>query len=77
MPRLKVKVDAEIPVEVPAGTHKCQICGRLFVEKRRLERHVSVHDENRTRNFECTMCGAKFFEQCHLDSHVRTHTGER
>ncbi|CAG0919581.1 unnamed protein product [Notodromas monacha] len=73
MPRLKAKADP-LP---SSGKRFCGICGKVFEERKRLLRHVAVHDETRVRKFECHMCELKFFEQCHLDNHLRTHTGER
>ncbi|KAJ8901360.1 hypothetical protein NDN08_007206 [Rhodosorus marinus] len=50
----------------------CELCGKKFGVKSRMERHVrSVHEN--IRSHECGVCGSKFKQKSHLQKHERSH----
>ncbi|XP_013870339.1 zinc finger protein OZF [Austrofundulus limnaeus] len=56
-------------------SHFCDVCGRTYTAKRRLNRHMKTHTGN--RDFVCRECGKAFYRKEHLVVHVRTHSGEK
>uniref|UniRef100_A0A7N8YDC8 Zinc finger protein 287-like n=1 Tax=Mastacembelus armatus TaxID=205130 RepID=A0A7N8YDC8_9TELE len=53
----------------------CDICGKIFDNKRNLRLHGRMHKE--VKKFLCQECGKTFNRKDHLIVHVRTHSGER
>ena len=51
--------------------HVCTICGKDFMHKSSLKRHLSVHSGNRP--FSCTVCGKSFFRKDSCAEHTRLH----
>lgn len=46
----------------------CQICGRSFVELKKLNRHIKSHVST-----ECQLCNKTFVSQNHFDNHMQRH----
>lgn len=57
-------------------SHPCTLCGKGFIYKKELERHVNNVHKN-IRKFVCEVCGMAFKMIGHLNYHSRSHTGER
>lgn len=57
------------------GAFQCDICSSTFVERRNLEIHTEIHDENRQRTHACTFpgCGKTYFSACALRYHSVLH----
>lgn len=56
--------------------HVCQKCGKAFVYKFSLTKHLEmVH--RRIKPFVCQICSKSFFTKLHVESHIRVHTGEK
>ncbi|XP_062562678.1 zinc finger protein 91-like isoform X2 [Armigeres subalbatus] len=53
----------------------CKICDKGFFRKAKLDKHASVHSEQ--RNFECNICGKRFKSKEANRVHQRVHTEER
>lgn len=51
--------------------HTCTICGKEFMHKSSLKRHLSVHSGKRP--FSCTICGKSFFRKDSCAEHTRLH----
>uniref|UniRef100_A0A8C6S929 C2H2-type domain-containing protein n=1 Tax=Neogobius melanostomus TaxID=47308 RepID=A0A8C6S929_9GOBI len=60
--------------ESPDKPHKCSHCGKRFLTRSDLKKHVRTHTGEKP--FRCSVCG-KSFSQNHLKTHMRTHTGEK
>lgn len=59
-----------------AKIHACPKCGKAFVYKFSLTKHLqTVH--RRIKPFLCQMCGKSFFTKLEVESHIRVHTGEK
>ncbi|XP_053690836.1 zinc finger protein 91-like [Sabethes cyaneus] len=54
--------------------HKCEFCGKGFMEPNDLKRHMRIHGE---KPHKCDICGKAFSASSKLERHFRTHTGER
>ena len=56
----------------------CDVCGKLFYDKRDLQFHVRNHKktEPRKKNITCPECGEKFLNNQRLSSHRFKHTGQ-
>lgn len=50
-----------------------QVCQKVFLHQRMLNRHVKCHSE--TKRHLCSFCGKGFNDTFDLKRHVRTHTG--
>lgn len=56
--------------------HVCQKCGKAFVYKFSLTKHLQmVH--RRIKPFVCQICNKSFFTKLDVESHIRIHTGEK
>lgn len=55
--------------------HKCSECGKIFMGKLHLRRHVIRHKGRRP--FTCSVCMNSFTQKGHLRKHMRIHTGEK
>lgn len=56
--------------------HVCQKCGKAFVYKFSLSKHLEmVH--RRIKPFVCQICSKSFFTKLDVESHIRIHTGEK
>lgn len=56
--------------------HVCQKCGKAFVYKFSLSKHLQmVH--RRIKPFVCQICSKSFFTKLDVESHIRIHTGEK
>ena len=53
----------------------CSICGQIFSNKAKRDRHEKVHLEQ--YKVYCTFCGKGFMEESRRMKHERTHTGEK
>ncbi|TNM93718.1 hypothetical protein fugu_001894 [Takifugu bimaculatus] len=56
-------------------TFVCQVCQKVFLHQRMLNRHVKCHSD--TKRHLCSFCGKGFNDTFDLKRHVRTHTGVR
>ncbi|XP_037529070.1 adult enhancer factor 1-like [Rhipicephalus sanguineus] len=52
--------------------HKCNICGKAFMQKGNLVTHLRVHTGERP--FQCHLCPSTFRQKITLMAHVQTHT---
>ncbi|KAG4077362.1 hypothetical protein HA402_009763 [Bradysia odoriphaga] len=61
-----------------AGTlerkHKCDLCGKAFIQKRHLADHMKVHNRVNQR-FKCDQCPKDFFKEDQLTRHKLIHVG--
>ncbi|MFH4979401.1 hypothetical protein AB6A40_006110 [Gnathostoma spinigerum] len=58
-------------------THKCDICGRAFVERSKLKRHYLVHTGEKKYKCNFEGCGKRFSLDFNLRTHERIHTGDK
>lgn len=58
-----------------ADRHKCNICGKTYLNKRNLTLHLRMHVGEKLHY--CKLCPARFASKGHLKSHHSSHTGER
>lgn len=53
----------------------CHICGKKFVKKYVLEKHIFIHAN--LKPFICSFCNKAFRTENNLKSHIGIHTGEQ
>ncbi|XP_029932545.1 zinc finger protein 879-like isoform X2 [Myripristis murdjan] len=54
---------------------KCHVCGSSFKERQTLDKHMVIH--NREKTFSCPFCGKGFSKDRYFNRHIRVHTGEK
>uniref|UniRef100_A0A3B5BB77 Zinc finger protein 585A-like n=1 Tax=Stegastes partitus TaxID=144197 RepID=A0A3B5BB77_9TELE len=53
----------------------CPVCGRTFLNKNKLEKHLTIHTGERPHL--CSICGNGFPSAASLKLHIHIHTGEK
>ena len=61
----------------PSSKHICELCGKVFKDKGKLEDHKMSHLGPESWKFACEICGKKCLTKQKLDEHQRTHTKEK
>jgi KRAB domain-containing zinc finger protein len=51
--------------------YECPICGKIFSDRRGIERHGPVHSG--IKAYECTVCGRSYTQKGHLELHMKKH----
>ena len=65
----------QIHVSPQDRKHKCEHCGRGFVDRQRLNDHINIHTE--ARPYICDQCGVSYKNNPNLRQHViRVHLGQ-
>ncbi|KAL1468783.1 hypothetical protein MTO96_025182 [Rhipicephalus appendiculatus] len=57
------------------GSFKCDICGKVLMQKYNLELHLRTHTGERP--FRCPLCPMACAQKGVLVRHIRAHTGEK
>ena len=57
------------------GKHKCEICGKSYELRIRLQRHMKLHLG--LIEFKCEICGKELADAQSLRGHILIHTGEK
>ena len=57
------------------GPFVCKICGRGFMVRSYLSRHMKLHSGNRP--YKCHFCPMTFYRNDRLTTHENVHTGNR
>ncbi|XP_027129053.1 zinc finger protein 850 [Larimichthys crocea] len=71
----KRRSEAEHNIHTGKESLKCDICGKAFSFKSKLQRHLRVHTGEKP--YVCKFCGQGFGYMSVLKTHVRIHTGEK
>nr|XP_027228768.1 LOW QUALITY PROTEIN: RE1-silencing transcription factor-like [Penaeus vannamei] len=64
-----------LTVVAEASDLRCDVCGRDFDRRSRLEAHYKTHTGERP--FSCPFCGKSFASKGNCNTHMRVHTRER
>lgn len=56
--------------------HQCEICGRRFLRRPMLRRHLRAH-KGLTRTYKCSYCDKMLTSSSSLKDHMNIHTGQR
>lgn len=64
------KYHGEAPVEL---NHTCHVCGKSFVRKGDLTKHLKIHSD--LRPFVCDICQKSFARSDKLKQHINSHQG--
>ncbi|XP_058452076.1 zinc finger protein 724-like isoform X2 [Malaya genurostris] len=54
--------------------HKCEICGKGFINSNHLVQHRRIHTGEKPHK--CEDCGRAFAQKSHLTAHMKHHTGD-
>ncbi|KAF5280817.1 hypothetical protein FQA39_LY17964 [Lamprigera yunnana] len=59
--------------------HKCKICGKPYVQKYYLNKHMLSHtvDYQLVKDYKCTTCGKAYFSKASLNKHIQLHNSEK
>ncbi|OWF42918.1 Zinc finger and SCAN domain-containing protein 5C [Mizuhopecten yessoensis] len=68
--------EVELQDTVPQSTNLCDACGKRYITKHGLKRHIQIRHEKNT-NMKCHICQAVFTEKGHLQGHANAHHGIR
>jgi uncharacterized Zn-finger protein len=64
-----------VHINMEKGLFGCTICGKAFPEKKRLTRHMGIHET--VRPHKCVQCSKTFGVEANLRSHMRMHSGDK
>jgi hypothetical protein len=56
---------------------KCNACGRTYVLRTSLQRHIRMKHAKSPSTFACHLCSEKFITKYYLSEHLITHNTER
>ncbi|XP_076089283.1 uncharacterized protein LOC143059646 [Mytilus galloprovincialis] len=67
-------IDQKVKVHIVGRKKKyeCPICGKLFPDRRGIERHGVVHSG--IKAYECVVCGRSYTQKGHLELHMKKHS---
>merc|ERR1712227_217135 len=54
----------------------CEMCDKVYGDKRNLQNHIRIIHEGKTDNFVCDVCSKSFSRITSLVAHKMLHTGE-
>lgn len=57
------------------GTHKCEICNKIFKHSVAVKKHMAVHTDDKPHM--CEICGQGFKQAGNMRKHRQTHSSER
>ena len=55
----------------PCKANTCDICGRMYFQKKDLVKHLKGHVTKSKKAFHCKMCSKAFTRESNLNAHVR------
>lgn len=64
-----------VHINMEKGSFECSVCGKAFPEKKRLTRHLTVHET--VRPYKCAQCPKDFGVETQLRSHMRVHVSDK
>ena len=67
-------LDNHLLAHYEGNPYRCNVCGKSFVEKYGLSKHMNIHTG---AGFVCSYCGKVCATNSNLQSHIRIHTGEK
>ncbi|XP_069670821.1 zinc finger protein 664-like isoform X9 [Periplaneta americana] len=73
--RREINVQPDSREHVKEKPGQCDICGKIFLTRRKLSVHLYTH--KRESKLKCDTCGKCFRLPSRLKVHIRTHTGEK